>query len=151
LKIAARDAKFSIYNLCPISLVEEVLANADFSNTEKDEGRDAADKDAVYCRISKCRAMVTAKNAQRLFSNFIIEQQIFMASPLHTLLQNSSMLLSKALTAYQSGTRNNDVNLEIAGLEALDKVSKTIPAIQEAIQDRLCCDAAGAKLEVPER
>lgn len=126
----------------PDDKVEEFLTESGFSQTQKNDVRLAQNRRRVYREIRSNQQSTLAEEKRRLLNNFIIEQRIFFTADLDTLFTNASGLIFDANDLHCTGKQDGHRPTLREASAKLKELDAMLPAIQKAIQKRLCYEAA---------
>ncbi len=107
-----------------------------FTNSQKQALRNAPDRSTYFVEAMADIYFDDAKEKQRIFHNYLIENRIFMADPLRTKFGAVDEALSKALIQYGFG-KGKDWELTRSGQHEVMNLNGMVADVERSIQERL--------------
>jgi hypothetical protein len=121
----------------PDAQLEEFLRSSRLSEYHKDALRRAPDRNTYYREVIAAIDFDSAKEKQRLFHNYLIQQRIFMTDDLRKKFGVIDDDINMALAEHDIGKAAKDYNLQKSAAEKVSHLNEKIDVVDEAVQKRL--------------
>ncbi len=119
------------------SKLEEFIKAQNWLDYEKDELRNANNKQEVYEKTISWKELLAAENAQIKLNNYLIKNSIFMPDELSKKFSKINASLQEGLNKKRIGDEISDYKLMNEGYQVISKLSEEFDQIKLDVKKRL--------------